>query len=277
VREFTEHLRRVYASFPMTPASDFSDIHVDIRHPKGLRALIRPQAVFAVDGTMPFEPYPAHSAMPLFEWGVNWYIARRMNQYLLLHAGVVADAGRGVVLAALPGSGKSTLTAALMLEGYRLLSDEFGAVDLASGSLASVLKPVALKNESIAIIRALSPHACFGPTFPNTRKGDVAHLAPSEPSVLLRTQAARPALILFPKYERSAPLSLRLVTPAQAFARLAFNSFNYQTLGFEAFHAVSDLANACPAFELGYSGLDEAIGAIRRLLADEAGPAALPA
>ncbi|MBK9234594.1 MAG: hypothetical protein IPO19_00450 [Rhodoferax sp.] len=34
-----------------------------------------------------------------------------------------------LVMPAIPGSGKSTLTAGLSLSGWRLLSDEFGALD----------------------------------------------------------------------------------------------------------------------------------------------------
>ena len=50
-----------------------------------------------------------------------------MNDLLLLHAGVERD---GLALICPPSwSGKSTLTAALSLRGWRLLSDEFGAFD----------------------------------------------------------------------------------------------------------------------------------------------------
>ena len=54
----------------------------------------------------------------------------------------------------------------------------------------------------------------------------------------------------------------------QAFARLAFNSFNYALLGPVAFNAVADVADHCPAYQITYSNLDEAIRCIRDLLGE---------
>ncbi len=266
-------LRTVYGAFPCLPAAGFADLHVVLAPGRGLRRWVRPQARFSIDGIEPFEPFPRPNLLPLYEWGVNWCFGQRFNQYVLLHAGVLAEGGRAVVMPAVPGSGKSTLTAALVLSGFRLLSDEFGVLRPETGDLLPMLKPVALKNRSIDVIREFSAGARLGPTFVGTRKGDVAHLAPDEASVAAVGRPARPALILFPAYRAGAALSLTPQPPEQAFARLAFNSFNYAVLGPVAFNAVADLAGRCPAYQLTYSRLDEAIGCIRDLLAagDDAG------
>jgi hypothetical protein len=54
---------------------------------------------------------------------------------------------------------------------------------------------VALKNESIGVIRAFAPQALLGPDFPKTRKGTVAHLAASAMAVArsVPTSPAPPA------------------------------------------------------------------------------------
>ena len=139
LRSFADHVRLLYGAFPFQRTADFSDIHVDLRLPRSLRRLLRPQATFSVDETFPFDAFPADSAFPLFEWGVNWCLSMRLNQHLLLHAGVVEHRGHAIILAALPGSGKSTLTAALMLNGFRLLSDEFCVVRLDTGTVQALL------------------------------------------------------------------------------------------------------------------------------------------
>ncbi len=102
-----------------------------------------------------------------------------------------------------------------------------------------------------------------------TRKGDVAHLAPDGASVAAVRRPARPALVIFPRWREGAALALEPQAQEQAFARLAFNSFNYRLLGPVAFDAVADLAAACPAYQLTYSRLDEAIDAIQRLLDEQ--------
>ena len=171
-------------------------------------------------------------------------------------------------MAAPPGSGKSTLTAAMMLRGFRLLSDEFGVLCPRSGQLWPMLKPLALKNRSIDIIRDYAEEVILGPVYRGTRKGDVAHLAPGEGSVDARRLPARPQLVIFPSFREGATLSLRRLPAEQAFANLAFNSFNYELLGATSFNAVADVIENCPAFALEYSRLDDAIEAVRSLLAD---------
>lgn len=263
---FEESFKVVYRAFRFIEDEPFSDFHVRL-HPGSLaRRLIRPTVHFAIDGVHPFDPFPLSDALPMYEWGINWSFAQRFNQYVLLHAGTLALGDRAVIMAATPGSGKSTLSAALMLRGFRLLSDEFGVLDPKTGNLLPMLKPVALKNRSIDVIRSFSDDAWLGPTFKATRKGDVAHLAPDEASVSAVRQPAKPALVIFPKYDLGAELSLKPQAPEQAFARLAFNSFNYALLGPISFAAVADVAASCPAYELRYSRLEDAVRCLQDLL-----------
>lgn len=263
---FEESLKVVYRAFRFIEDEPFSDFHVQLHRGSLVRRLIRPTVHFKIDGVRPFDPFPLSDALPMYEWGINWCFAQRFNQYVLLHAGTLALGDRAVIMAATPGSGKSTLSAALMLRGFRLLSDEFGVLDPETGNLLPMLKPVALKNRSIDVIRSFSDDAWLGPTFKATRKGDVAHLAPDEASVSAVRQPAKPAVVIFPKYEAGAELSLKPQAPEQAFARLAFNSFNYALLGPISFAAVADVAASCPAYELRYSRLEDAVRCLQDLL-----------
>ena len=72
-------------------------------------------------------------------------------------------------------------------------------------------------------------------------------------------------MIVFPAWRGGAALDLQPQAPEQAFTRLAFNSFNYGLLGRIGFDAVADLAAACPAYQLTYSRLDEAVSALTML------------
>lgn len=261
-RPFAAQLQTVYGEFPFVDHADWADLHVQIRRPRSARRWIRPQVKFLCDGQQPFEPFTADSPLPLFEWGCNWMIGRRLNDLLLLHAGVVEKGGLALLLPALPGSGKSTLTAALSLRGWRLLSDEFGAFDPESGTFCAVLKPTALKNQSIEVIRRFAPEAVLGPEFPKTRKGTVSHLAPQRDAVARRHESARPGAVVLPKWEagsatRFEPLEEHIIFPA-----LAFNAFNYSLLGAVGFQEVVRLVRQCPAWQLVYSDLDDALSTI---------------
>jgi HprK-related kinase A len=252
-------LRSTYRHHPFQAEGDWADVHVAIRRGRGLRRWFRPQTEFVCDSRKPFQPFPGDHGLPLFEWGVNTRIGETANHLLLLHAAVLERDGRALVLPALPGSGKSTLAAALSLRGWRLLSDEFGALDPLSGHFQAVLKPTALKNQSIEVIRAFEPTAPLGPTFPKTRKGDVAHLAAGADAVARRHEPAAPGLVVLPRWVAGSPTRCEPMGAEATFRSLAFNAFNYRVLGATGFDAVVRLARLCPAWELSYSQLDEAI------------------
>jgi hypothetical protein len=260
-----EAVKAVYGAFPLGQDEPFADLSVSLQRASGVRRYLGRQVEFFIDGALPFEPFPADTHLPLLEWGMNWCLAERLNQHLLLHAGVVERDGRALVLPALPGSGKSTLTAALALSGWRLLSDEFGVVRLDDGRLLPMLRPTALKNESIDLIAQRFPGATIGPRFPRTRKGTVAHLAPTADTVARRHAPATPALVVFPKFAAGSDTLVEPLAKARAFAKLSTNAFNYGLLGPRAFDAVGAIVDACPCYRLRYGALDAALAETDRL------------
>jgi len=257
-------IQSVYRHFPFQCAGEWADIHARVDDVGGWRRLIRPQVVFSADARAVFAPFPADSPLPLLEWGCNWLIGHRLNHLLLFHAGALERDGLTLLLPATPGSGKSTLSAALSLRGWRLLSDEFGAFDPDAGCFRALLKPVALKNESIDVIRRFDPQATIGPKFPKTRKGTVAHLAAQKDAVQRRAEPARPGAIILPRWEAGSATRWEPIPPHAAFSALAFNAFNYQLLGEIGFNAVLSIVRRCLAWQLIYSDLDDAIQTIEQ-------------
>jgi HprK-related kinase A len=265
-------LSRVYGSYVVDSPVGMFDVTLDLHRVRGVRAYLRPQCELLCDGAPELEPFPLDTPLPLLEWGTNYALAKRLLCYLMLHAAVIERGGRAIVMPALPGSGKSTLTAAMMLRGFRLLSDEFGVVRLDNARLLPMLRPVALKNESIDVIQRFEPSAVLGPRFPKTQKGTVAHLAPLAAHVDARHETAAPALVVFPRFDRSVDLDVEPVSKSRAFARLAVNSFNYHALGPEAFEALGQLVEESSCWQLRYSDLNGAIRTLGQLL-DETRPA----
>lgn len=268
-------IRIVYGAYPLVPCTGFFDVTASLRGGTGLHRFVRRQVVFVADGEPLFEPFPADTHLPLLEWGLNYLLAERFNHCVMLHAGAVERGGRAILLPAMPGSGKSTLTAALVSRGYRLLSDEFGVLSLDDGRLRPLLRPIALKNESIGLMRSFAPASVIGPSFEKTRKGTVAHFAPDAASVAAKDVPALPALVVFPQFDAQTDLLIEKVPKARAFAKLAVNSFNYEILGPRGFDAITRMMLDAPAFRLVYRDLDRAIAALDRLLEDAASGAAI--
>lgn len=257
---------RCYAR-PDRPRPIVHDFYVNLQLPRGPRRLIRPKIQFRTDAVTPFQPFPLDHAFAMFEWGLNWCIAMQAHQFLMLHSAVVEKDGLALIMPATPGSGKSTLCAALMLSGWRLLSDEFGLIRPLDPELMlhPMPRPVPLKNASIDVIRRFSETAELGPIFPKTRKGDVAHLFASQESRQRMDETARPGWFLFPRYRGAAKTLIERLSEAWTFMKISGNSFNYKLQGGRGFQAVVSLVDRCPAFSIEYGDLDDAIERIDKL------------
>ncbi len=265
LRNFASSLALLYADYPLAEADGFTDFHVSVNPPSSLRRFVRPQAVFEFDGVLPFKPLPIGQAFPMFEWGLNWCVSSAVNSYLIIHAAVIEKDGRAAILPAPPGSGKSTLCAALINRGWRLLSDELTLVRIQDGQIVALPRPVSLKNASIDIIAAYEPSAVFSPKVFDTIKGTIAHMKPPAGSVARAEVPAQPAWIIFPRYVEGAATRMVPILPAEGFVKLADNCFNYSELGVTGFNAVAELMNSCKCLEFSYSVMDEAIEAFATL------------
>lgn len=258
LQEIVRHLIDMYGHYRVA-ISGFADIHFFIDKPNGLRSLLNKQVSFRFDDEFPFKPLPYGQARPFFEWGLNWCIATTAHQYLMIHAAVVAKDNRCTLIPGRPGAGKSTLCAALIASGWRLLSDEMALIHFEDGQIWPIPRPISLKNESIDIIRRRGNDIHIGPSFADTHKGTVAHMRAPQESVEAMHVPARAAWIVFPRYSAEAALSAIAVSPCQATLKLADDSFNFPLLGKEGFELLSDVTFGCDAYELHYNDLDKAI------------------
>lgn len=258
-------IARMYADYPISDCTDYADFYVNLRPARGLRRWFRPQVKFDADGVAPFRPLPLNQAFPMFEWVLNWCISGRAHRYLIIHAAVVEKNGRAAILPAPPGSGKSTLCAALVSSGWRLLSDELTLVRLGDGLIVPVPRPISLKNGSIEVIRQHARDAILSREVSDTVKGTIAHVKPPADSIVRAGQHAAPAWVIFPKYEAGSPLLLEPVAKARAFMSVAENAFNYSVLGAAGFSALAGVIEQSACFQFRYSVLDEAIAAFNSL------------
>ena len=249
----------MYTEFGLVGDDSFADFHIAVMREPGLRRWYRPQARFSFDGQPAFAPLPANQAFPMIEWGLNWCVAAHAHQFLIIHAAVVERHGRAVLLPAPPGSGKSTLCAALVQRNWRLLSDELALVDMQSGCVRGLSRPINLKNRSIDVIKSFAPDVVMTPRVPDTQKGTVSLLRPPGESVHRATETAVPAWVVLPKFSPNAPAVLAPQGRASTFMLMAQQSFNYDIHGVRAFNALSTLLDDCSCFQLTYSSLEDAV------------------
>jgi HprK-related kinase A len=266
---FTTHLRtpftqllddvaELYEPSQIIPAAEFSDFHVEVTAPL-LRRWLRPKVRFLMDGDEPFLPLPIDQVLPVFEWGLNWCISTYADQYIILHAAVIAKGRRAVIMPGVPGAGKSTLTAGLVHRGWRLLSDELALISPATGLVSGLARPVSLKNESIEVIRSFAPEAVISRVAEETAKGTVAMMKAPAESVARISEPAEPTWIIFPKYVNGLPPTLERRPKAPILYGLLKNAFNHGLHGRGGFERLADIVEACSCYRFTYALLDEAV------------------
>lgn len=258
-------IRLLYADYPVADPSAFADYTVEIAPGTGVHRWWRRQARYLFDGESPFEPLPIDHAFPLLEWAMNWCIAGHAHHQLLLHAAVLERGGGAVILPAPPGSGKSTLTAALMHRGWRLLSDEMTIIDIPTRSLVPLGRPVSLKNRSIDVILEFEPSSVMNAVSHETHKGSVTHMKVPADQVARLDEAAAARWVVFPRWIEGAAAAWSERSPAQSLLELGRNAFNYAVLGADGFHALADVVEASICLDFRYGRLDDAIAAFDSL------------
>ena len=259
LKPVAEAIHNLYADFPLASDDALADFSIRTTRPLGLRRWWRRHVLFFLDGAARPEQCAEHLAVPMLEWFLNSLVITHAHQYVMLHAAVVERDGYAAILPGWPGSGKSTLCAALLHRGWRLLSDEFGLLRPGDCRLNPWPRPVSLKEASIDVVRGFMPASSIGPVVAETSKGEVAQLRPPTDSVRRATEPALPAWIVFPKYQDKASTVVTPLTRSRAYMRLADNSPNVEHLGLPAFETLASVIEMTDAFDLVYSDLDEVL------------------
>lgn len=131
-----------------------------------------------------------------------------VRTHYLIHAGCVVVRGRGVVIAAASGFGKSTLCAHLAARGASLLSDELAPLDRSDGSICPAPFPVGIRPG------AGEPLLEGRPVAEVNHRGDRKWLVPLESlSGRPRPESVRPGAIVFVT-PRPLPSVATLTRPA---------------------------------------------------------------
>lgn len=253
-KSFLAQLQEVYPQHVLTSGhtAQFVDFQLQFSRPN-----YRPGAPYAFKlGSQHFRYVNESGMLPVFEWGLNWVVTSFIAQYLSFHAAVVEKNGITLVLPAPPGSGKSTLCAILMLSGWRLLSDEHCLLDMESLELVPYVRPVAIKNNSIAVLQNMFPDAQRSRIYPETIKGAIQYLAPTASSWKHAETRCRASMVIFPKFQTDSGLKLTKLSEADLFNRLLRNCFNYDVFGERSFTATCNWLDGLTAVDLVYSDSD---------------------
>lgn len=186
---------------------------------------------------------------------INQRAIRGEPQRVKIHAGVVDRDGIGVMLPAPTNAGKSTMTASLLLRGYRYLSDEMAAIRVNDGKIEAYAKPLALEPGSWPLLRGFAPDHVGTERFQQRQW----LVGPRRfPGGIAKETTAR--VIVFLAYTPGTAGRIRPVSAASAIARLAACGFKAPPPA--ALKVLSELVASAAVYELHQNDLTEAGEAI---------------
>ncbi len=256
-------LATLYRDYP-APEGGIPDHSVRLEPTSFLRRFIRPSLALGGGYTLPeAAPLPLSLGLIAAEMAMNLQVALGERHYLLLHAATVAKGDKAIILTGESGSGKSTMSAVLMSEGWRFMGDEFALVDPETGMLHPFPRPVSLKNKAVDVLSERVKPDRFGPLMRATPKGDIRHLIPDRASLAAMDKDARPVAILFPRFGQEN--ATRPVGQGECFVRLTQASTNYTALGERGFTALSRLMSTVPATAIDYPDTKTGIAQVNRI------------
>ena len=156
---------------------------------------------------------------PLVKDTVRRLAVNRHRHFLQIHAGVVSNGERCLMLPGAPGSGKTTLTAALSAAGLQYFSDEFALLEENTLELRPVPLSLTVKPGAIDALSAYYPELSGLPAHVREDVQMVRYLSPRGP--LPDPDRSCPVgWIVFPRYAPGAATALRALGKADTLHRL---------------------------------------------------------
>ena len=253
-----ELLHPVFAHLADGPTTDSTDFAV-VGHP-GRIVVYRDRQPIGVCAEL--------EALAPLMYGLVWLaLADRHGFFLDIHAGVLGTPEGCILLAAPPGGGKSTLTAALMHAGFPYFSDEVALLDEADFHVTPFPMALCVKSFGVDPVAVLFPEVRNLPWHHRSDGKRVTYLPPPPGSLPPPGTRQKVRAVLFPRFEAGAATPCREVSVMEAL-KLLVDQWVAISKRLEPRHirAVVGWLGAIPCHELVYGSTDAAIFAVRSLL-----------
>jgi len=222
------------------------------------------------------ETVPSDAVLPAIIHGVWLGSLQHASILAEFHAGVVAGRASGagaVLMPASPGSGKSTLTAALAQAGYVCFSDEVAPLDEDGLCVRPFPLPLCVKTTGADVLRPLFPGLDALPVTRRAGDGKYVTYMPPPPASLPDPAERRPvSAVVFPRYVPGAVTTQERLPPGEALRLLlAHCQFVPFGLTLASVRRLIDWIACLPAWSLTFSRLEEAVGVVGAILDDASG------
>ena len=190
------------------------------------------------------------------------------DSLITIHAGVVAQGGRCILMPGPSGAGKTTLTAGLVSAGFRYFTDEIAVVQRTTGRVIPCPAGLRVKDGSWdAVTKAFRGVVsyCSTTTVDGTR---IRYLTPPPGSFPLDVCESLPVgAIVFPLYNPHESTELRSISRVEALRGIQDSGYAFRNeLDLERIDELVRWMAGIRCFTLVYASLAEGVTAMRGVL-----------
>jgi len=189
---------------------------------------------------------------------------RRSHCLVALHAAAIIANDRCVLLAGVPGSGKSTLTAALLANGFGFCADDTALLTPPPIRVRGVPSRLGLKEGSWPVVRELWPELDSLPVHCRADGKRIRYLMPDDVMSAAPSDAAQTAHVLvFPHYQPGSPTVMQPLRRADALLKLTESGYDIpDIINDNVVSALIDWMTSLDCYDLRYSDMQEAVSQV---------------
>jgi len=183
----------------------------------------------------------------------------------ILHAGVVASSDRAILIAGQGGSGKTTLAAALIKNGFVHISDDVAPILIANHEVFPIPMALCVKEGSWQALRAWYPELAEQRVYQRYGK-QARFLSPGSSATQAPNRSYPVSHILFPNYRAGVSASLTPLAAAGIFQQM-IEAGSVMGGGFDSVKVESLLAwiQSLRGYALEYDDLTDALDLIQQI------------
>ncbi|MGB1092751.1 MAG: hypothetical protein ACPGYX_11555, partial [Oceanobacter sp.] len=191
---------------------------------------------------------------------------KESERLCVLHAAGIERDGRVIILPAVAGSGKTTLTASLPFYGYRILNDDILPVNL-DYTLSTLDFPAAIKRGSWHLLSEMYPELSRLRTLTRINEVELKYLPIAAQNRVATTECLAPDVIVQPRFMPEIEPALHPCSPTEAVASIIGASpwFEHPVQVDRVFQ-VSGWLEKIPAWKINYRSTEEAVAMLDQVL-----------
>jgi len=215
-----------------------------------------------VRGKLLYETKDPFEFISYIEWAIIDTALEKMEGFYQIHGGAVVKNNSGLILPAAHGSGKTTLTVGLAMNGFQCFSDDIALIEIPSLKLNPFPRNIFITGEKKAVFDK------YGYKLP-LRKSEWMDYGGWDFIFNAHGGCFPVDFIVFPEYNPALKTELKEISSGKAMFKIIRESFNFHKFREKGIDIAYNLIERAECFKLTVNDLNEAVEIISDLFSPD--------